>query len=115
MLWKRPASLILACLSLIGLARGQSYISAWGQQVVDSRWNDQAFVQIAAGDRHTMALRSDGTVVAWGWNGYTQCNVPPLPAGLTYVQIAAGGNMSLGLRSNGTAILWGGNGVRLRC
>jgi len=26
--------------------------------------------QIAAGGGFTMALRSDGTVWAWGWNGY---------------------------------------------
>lgn len=32
--------------------------------------------RIEAGDCHSLALKSDGTVVAWGWNYYGQCNVP---------------------------------------
>ena len=43
-----------------------------------------------AGRYHTVARRSDGSVVAWGDNTYGQCNVPPLPAGLAYVEIARG-------------------------
>ena len=39
---------------------------------------------------HTVARRSDGSVVAWGDNADGQCNVPALPAGLTYVEVAAG-------------------------
>ncbi len=30
--------------------------------------------EIAAGSDHTVALKSDGTVVAWGRNYYGQCN-----------------------------------------
>ena len=40
---------------------------------------------------HTVARRSDGSVVAWGDNYDGQCNVPALPPGLAYVEIAAGG------------------------
>jgi alpha-tubulin suppressor-like RCC1 family protein len=32
-------------------------------------------VQIAAGGDHTVGVKSDGTVVAAGWNEYEQCNV----------------------------------------
>ena len=28
---------------------------------------------IAAGNGHSLALKNDGTVIAWGWNGYGQC------------------------------------------
>jgi hypothetical protein len=38
---------------------------------------------------HTVARR-DGSVVAWGDDQSGQCQVPALPAGLTYVEIAGG-------------------------
>ena len=31
---------------------------------------------VAAGDYHSLALKADGTVVAWGDNNYGQCTVP---------------------------------------
>src|ERR1700739_2154907 len=39
-------------------------------------------VEIAAGGFHSLALRQDGTVVAWGDNNFGQTNVP---AGLSNV------------------------------
>jgi alpha-tubulin suppressor-like RCC1 family protein len=30
----------------------------------------------AAGGFHSLALKADGTTVAWGWNDFGQCNVP---------------------------------------
>ncbi len=62
---------------------------------------------IAAGTIHSLALKSDGTVVAWGCAASTsgQCNVP---SGLTGVTaIAAGASNSLALRSDGTVVAWG--------
>ena len=56
----------LACLGLPGPAQAQSFISGWGSQVFDTRWNSEAFVEVAAGGAHTVARRSDGSVVAWG-------------------------------------------------
>ena len=57
-----------------------------------------------------MARRSDGSVVAWGDNGYGQCNVPALPLGLTYVEVAAGGGaFTLARRSDGNVMAWGLN------
>ena len=47
-------------------------------------------VAIAAGGGHTVALKQDGTVVAWGGNSYGQTTVP---AGLSgVVAVAAGGS-----------------------
>jgi tripartite motif-containing protein 71 len=45
-------------------------------------------IAIAGGSSHTIALKSDGTVTAWGYNGFGQCNVPP---GLSGVIAIAGG------------------------
>ena len=38
----------------------------------------------------TVARLTDGTLAAWGFNGYGQCNIPPVPAGLRWVRVAAG-------------------------
>jgi hypothetical protein len=43
---------------------------------------------IAAGAFHSLALKQDGTVVAWGDNGYGQSTVPAGLSGVT--AIAAG-------------------------
>ena len=56
-----------------------------------------------------MARRSDGSVVAWGHNPTGQCNVPALPAGLTYVEVAAGGWHTVARRSDGSVVAWGDN------
>ena len=64
-------------------------------------------VSIAAGGAHNLALRADGTVVAWDYNNHGQTNVPP---GLSnVVAIAAGGDHSLALKSDGTVVAWGDN------
>jgi secreted trypsin-like serine protease len=62
---------------------------------------------IAGGGFHSLALRANGTVVAWGDNTYGQTNVP---ADLTnVVAIAGGGYYSLALQANGTVVAWGDN------
>ncbi|MBI3849823.1 MAG: hypothetical protein HY298_05975 [Verrucomicrobia bacterium] len=62
---------------------------------------------IAAGYNHNLALRSNGTVVAWGRNESGQIYVP---LDLTNViAIAAGDDHSLVLQSNGTFVAWGAN------
>ena len=66
-----------------------------------------ACTAVAAGDNHTMALRSDGNVRVWGRNLEGQCNVPtdlgPCSA------IAAGKWHSISLRSDGVVRAWGSN------
>jgi hypothetical protein len=64
-------------------------------------------IAIAAGAWHNLALKSDGTVVAWGENYDGQCNVPVGLAGAT--SIAAGGYHSLAIQSNGMVLAWGAN------
>jgi hypothetical protein len=63
---------------------------------------------ISAGYDHALALRSDGTVAAWGDNSVGETTIP---AGLTNaVAIAAAVEYhSLALRSDGTVVGWGDN------
>jgi alpha-tubulin suppressor-like RCC1 family protein len=51
--------------------------------------------QIATGNDHSVALKNDGTVVAWGSNFSSQCNLPGGLSGVT--QIAAGSNYTIAL------------------
>ncbi|KJY51509.1 RCC1 domain-containing protein [Bifidobacterium kimbladii] len=78
------------------------------------------YVQISAGDDHSLALSSDGNAYAWGLNTYgklgdgttTQRTTPVKvgkPTGLTYVQVSAGWQHSLALSSAGNAYAWGLN------
>ncbi len=73
---------------------------------------------VAAGQRHSLALLADGTVMAWGANGFGQLgdgsmsesSVPVAVDGLSGVSaIAAGSSHSLALLANGTVMAWGDN------
>lgn len=62
-------------------------------------------VAVAAGTSHNLALKSDGTVVAWGYNSSGQATVP---TGLKdVVAIAAGRIHSVALKKDGTVVAWG--------
>src|SRR5262245_20739458 len=91
------------------VARAQDGLIGWGLTVIDSRL-PQSFVEVAAGEAHTVARRSDGSVVAWGLNGKCQCNVPAWTRGVSYVQVAAGLWHSAALRIDGGMVARGLNG-----
>jgi alpha-tubulin suppressor-like RCC1 family protein len=65
-------------------------------------------VAVAAGQGHTLALKTTGSVLAWGWNTSGQSTVPSA-ASSGVVAIAAGQGHSLALKSNGTVLAWGNN------
>ena len=83
-------------------------------------------IAIAAAEDHSLALKSDGTVLAWGGNvngqvgdgstttRYTPVQVSGLGAGSGVIAIAAGGSVytgsSMALKSDGTVLVWGNNG-----
>ena len=70
-------------------------------------WNQVAQREsVAAGDRHTVGLRSDGTVVATGENEYGQCDTESWS---DIVAVAAGCFDTVGLRSDGTVVAIGSN------
>jgi alpha-tubulin suppressor-like RCC1 family protein len=60
---------------------------------------------LAGGEFHSLALRRDGTVVAWGENFDGQSDVPTGLTGVT--AIAAGATHSLALKRDGTVVAWG--------
>ena len=78
-------------------------------------------VQVAGGFGHSLALLSNGSVMAWGSNAYGQLGdastlnsdvpvtVSLIPPGATVTAIAAGAYDSFALLSNGTVMAWGNN------
>ncbi len=73
---------------------------------------------LSAGASHALAVRTEGSVWAWGYNGYgqlgdgttTRRTLPVTVAGLTdVVAVAAGENHSLALTSAGAVWAWGAN------
>ena len=75
-----------------------SVVTIAGQELTNA-------VAIAAGDNHGLALKSDGTVVAWGPNQGGQTSVPEGASNV--VHIAAEGSYNVAIRSDGTGIGWG--------
>jgi uncharacterized repeat protein (TIGR01451 family) len=76
-------------------------------------------VAISTGGTHTLALKADGTVWAWGSNGSGESGqAPPYPRltptmvnGLSNVTaVSAGFSHSMALRNDGTVWVWGANG-----
>ena len=80
-------------------------IIGWGGQVVVLDEELKNFEVVAAGYSHSLGLKSDGSIVAWGDNEYGECDVPEPNS--DFVSIAAGWNYSLGLKSDGTVVAWG--------
>ena len=74
--------------------------------------------EISAGYKHTLAIKKDGTVWAWGNNQYGQLGngnnidsfVPVQVKGLTdVVEVSAGYDFSIARKKDGTVWAWGNN------
>ncbi|MES2659050.1 MAG: putative Ig domain-containing protein [Verrucomicrobiota bacterium] len=101
----------------LGLKPGGT-VSAWagfnGYGQIDVPVGLDHVVSVAAGgdywwqdSAHSLALRDDGTVIAWGCDDEGQSTVPEELAGV--VAISAGRAHSLALKSDGSVVAWGAN------
>ncbi|HXN39904.1 MAG TPA: IPT/TIG domain-containing protein, partial [Solirubrobacteraceae bacterium] len=91
--------------------------SAWSQASPTPVANLGGVTAIAAGGHTSLALLSNGTVMAWGANEHgelgdgtlTQGDVPVAVSGLSEVRAIAVAGASLALRDDGTVMAWGSN------
>jgi len=75
--------------------------------------------QVACGDRHTAAIKTDGTLWAWGQNAFgslgdnttTQRNTPvtTFAGGANWKQVAGGKFYTAAIKTDGTLWTWGAN------
>ena len=65
------------------------------------------YTQVVGGWYHTVAIKSDGSVGAWGKNDVKQCSVPSGLSGVT--DIAASRYFSAAVKGDGTVVGWGAN------
>lgn len=98
---------------------GSCTVSMTEARQVGATFSRNGMSIVSAGQGHTLALKWDGTLWAWGNNTYGQLGdgtntdrtSPVQVAGLTgVIDIATGLHHSLALKADGTVWAWGNNG-----
>jgi len=82
-------------------------LTAWGGGQIGFPAGLTNIVAISTAIDHSLALSSDGKLVAWGNNFDNQCDVPADLGPVT--GLAAGAFFSVALKSDGTVAVWGDN------
>jgi alpha-tubulin suppressor-like RCC1 family protein len=93
--WVCVLAVLAGCVLGSGSVRGQDAgsIVGWGEQVVVPPSSLTGLVAVAGGGHRSLGLKADGSIVAWGWNNYGQCDVPAPNSG--FIAVAGGGYQTL--------------------
>lgn len=92
-----------------GLSSG-GMLSCWSEStdiansIIQDVPQGSDFVQLSVGASHACARDTQNTVSCWGYDMYSQTQVP----NESFVQVSAGGYQSCGLREDQTIACWGG-------
>ena len=103
--------LLIICSALLvmpALAVSTGSIIGWGNDYngkVSQKPTGNNFIAVAAGEDHSLALKSDGSIVSWGDNYWGQLTHTPSDTG--NIAIAAGDLHSVALKSDGSIVTWG--------
>jgi alpha-tubulin suppressor-like RCC1 family protein len=103
--------------------KNQAYPFLWspGSEIATADITDHAWIQVASGDWHSVALRDDGMVWTWGQNGHGQlgdgtktdrARPAQVPGLSNVIAVAAGKYHSLAVTQAGEVWAWGNNAHR---
>ena len=67
------------------------------------------FVAVHGGNNHGIAIREDGSIIAWGRDDEGQCTGPNSCGDSNFVAVAAGSYHSVAMREDGSLVAWGDN------
>lgn len=104
------SNLFMSSPEQITTLEGPPRVDAWGRNSygeIDVPAPNTDFIAVAGGNKYSLGLRANGSIVAWGLNNHGQCNVPA--PNMAFVAVAAGGEHSLGLKTDGSIVVWGWN------
>jgi alpha-tubulin suppressor-like RCC1 family protein len=83
---------------------------SYGQEAPEENVIQVKFKAVAAGNGYSVALKEDGTVIAWGYNYHDDEDRCDVPYDLANVKsISTGGAHTLALKEDGTVVAWGDN------
>ena len=105
----------IACVESMNAAvRTNGTVAVWGQppstvsnDLVPPPANLSNAIDVEVGPHHVLALRSDGSLTAWGVR--LPSTIPKTVYEVPIRAIAAGGFASAALRTDGSVVLWGSN------
>lgn len=101
----RQVFCVVALVTLFSAGTGNCW---WGSSFSYYYWQPPSPIYlVVAGMNHTVGIRQDGTVTAWGDNTHSQLAVPSGLGGV--VAVAAGAYHSVALKSDGSVVAWGDN------
>ena len=97
---------------------GSCTVSLEGDRLVFARFQQAGpdLQSIGSGTQHTVALRNDGTLIAWGYNGngelgdgttVSRGNPAPVPGFDGVATLAVGAGVNLAIREDGSLWSWG--------
>jgi len=95
----------------------RSLVVAWGNNIYGQTnvpFTLTNAIGIAAGYENSMAVKTDGTIAGWGYNGLQETTPPTGLSNVVAIATsrAASGAFSLALKADGTVFGWGNNAYK---
>ena len=110
---RRAFAMALVLMMVVGLLPGTLFVPA-----AQAAASTDGFIAVSSGDTHTLGVKSDGTLWAWGFSNVgalglgsiTSTSVPmQVGSDTDWKDVSAGYLYSLALKANGTLYAWGYN------